>query len=522
MFTRKHLGNLIGALSLTTACMTTGAIAAQNTTVETANSTITGIANKDGSQFLGIPFAQPPVGALRWQPPQPVTDFPEQFAATEFGSNCPQAPSPFGQPSLNEDCLYLNVYRPKGNFNGNRRVPVMVWIHGGAFTYGGGELYDPTPLTDKGVMVVTINYRIGALGFMAHPALTATSSSGTSGNFGIMDQQAALQWVQDNIEDFGGDADNVTVFGQSAGGLSTHAHLASPGSAGLLDKAIIQSGAYLLEQPTMQEWEYLGLGVAAQAGCADQSPACLRSLPVETILANQDPGALGWLPIVDGNVLPTTMKAALASGDFNQVPVMEGTTKDEYTMFTALSYDLTGNPLTPATYQDAIIELGFPAAIAPLIALLYPPFLYENTGAAFSAMGTDMLFSCNSQTSMNLLSQYVPVYGYEFADRNAPYTSLPPVSFSYGAVHGSEIQYVMNTVGGGELDKNQQKLSKQMIKFWSNFAKTGNPNGELTVWHSYSPAVQTMMSLQPPQALPTYTFAYDHKCGIWNAIFSLQ
>lgn len=520
----------LGALSFAAACFTSSALissayagskhtSAKNT-VETQFGTIEGLASKSGSQFLGIPYAKAPVGDLRWRAPQPIDALPEGFTATDFGPSCAQAPSPFGEPSLSEDCLYLNIYRPRGAFPAGRKVPVMVWIHGGAFTYGTGKIYDPTPLTKKGVMVVTINYRVGALGFMAHPALSA--EAGSSGNYGIQDQQMALQWVQDNIADFGGNPDNVTLFGQSAGGLSVHAHLASPGSTRLFDKAIIQSGAYLLEQPDIANWEYVGLGVAAAAGCPDQSPACLRSLPVEAILANQDPGALGWLPIVDGNTLPLSVAAALFTGNFNQVSVMEGTTADEYTLFTALSYDLTGNPITNDTYLSAITDLGFPAEVAPLIASYYPPYLYDSPGAAFSDLGTDMLFACNGQTSLQLLSQHVTTYGYEFNDPNAPFTTLPPVSFPYKATHGAEIPYLMNTVGGGEFNKDQKKLSRQMIRFWTNFAKTGNPNGRHTLWDEYNPVSPTMLSLQPPRAVPIQSFNEDHNCDFWNFLFSQQ
>lgn len=518
----KKLGRWLGTLYLAATCLSTTSYAAQGNTVDTPLGTITGVASTNGSQFLGIPYAQPPVGELRWSSPLPIKELPDNFVADQFGPSCPQAPSPFGEASISEDCLYLNVYRPQGEFPSDQKIPVMVWIHGGAFTYGGSKLYDPTPLTDNGVIVVTINYRIGALGFMAHPSLSATSDSGVSGNYGIQDQQLALQWVQDNIANFGGDPDNVTIFGQSAGGLSSHVHLAAPGSAGLFNKAIIQSGAYLLQQPALQDWEYLGLGVAAAAGCPDQSTECLRNLPVETILANQDPGALGWLPIVDGQTLPIDVASALYSGNFNQVPVMEGTTADEYTMFTALSYDLLGAPITNDSYLSAITDLGFPTEAAYLISVLYPPFLYESPGAAYSAMGTDMLFACNSQSSLQMLSQHVPTYGYEFNDPKAPYTTLPPVSFSYGAVHGSEIQYIMNTVDGGELNWSQKMLASQMKKYWTNFAKTGNPNGKLNIWHRYNSLTRTMMSLRPYFSFPIHTFGLKHKCGFWNWLFAQQ
>ncbi|MBA55615.1 MAG: carboxylesterase [Pseudomonadales bacterium] len=517
------LGSWLGAVALMATGWAAPALALQDDTVETSLGTIIGVTDGYGTRFMGIPYAQPPVGNLRWAAPQPITELPQPFAADTAGSSCPQAPSPFGEPSINEDCLYLNVYRPEGNFPPSRKLPVMVWIHGGAFTYGGGALYDPTPLVKEGVIVVTINYRIGALGFMAHPALTA--EAGSSGNYGIMDQQMALNWVQDNIAAFGGDTENVTIFGQSAGGLSSHVHLAAPASAGLFDKAIIQSGAYLLEQPGLAEWQYLGLGVAAQAGCAtDQSVDCLRNLSVTDILSNQDPGALGWLPIVDGNVLTQTVKSAITSGEFNQVPVMEGTTADEYTMFTALAFDLdpTKGPLTNDGYQQAIIDLGFPEEAAPLVALFYPPFLYQNAGAAFSAMGTDFLFACNSRSSLLALSKHVRTYGYEFADDEAPYTALPPVSFPYGASHGTEIQFLMNAFDSGELTEEQQALSEEMITFWTKFAKNGNPNAPGSFyWPQYNGLHGIMMSLQTPKSLPKLGFKIRHKCDFWTTLFSL-
>lgn len=483
--------------------------------------TVSGIETDYGTKYLGIPYAEPPVGELRWKAPQAV-ELPENFDATTAGPGCPQAPSAFGLPSVSEDCLYLNVYRPepkKGIF-GHIKKPVMVWIHGGAFTYGEGHTYDPEKLVEEGVVVVTVNYRLGALGFMAHPALSA--EGGASGNYGLMDQQAALQWVQENIESFGGDPDRVTIFGESAGGLSVHAQIASPKAAGLFSGAIVQSGAYALSQPTLQQWEYLGAGLAAAMGCPDQSLTCLRSLSVEQILANQDPGPVGWLPVVDGDLLPETMQAALQTGNFNKVPVIEGTTRDEYSLFAALSFDLVGNPVTADNYYAAIAQTGIPVEAVPAVASFYPLAAHASPGAALTALGTDFLFACNSLSSIKMLSQHVPTYAYEFNDPNAPQTSLPPVSFPYGAFHSSEIQYLLGTNGNAHgiyLNPEQKKLSDAMVRYWASFAKFGTPNlSGAPLWVRYGDNYELMKSLEPSRPATINNFSETHQCDLWSAV----
>ena len=235
------------------------------------------------SEYLGIPYAAPPVGALRWQPPQPAAPWHGIREATSFAPHCAQPGSPFGVASTSENCLYLNVYTPAGARG--RNLPVMVWIHGGALVVGESDDYNPAALVQHGVIVVTINYRLGVFGFLADSAL-AGRLGGPSGNYGLMDQQAALRWVQRNIGGFGGDARNVTVFGESAGGLSTLAQLVSPGARGLFQRAIVESGSYDLTQASLAEAEAAGAAFAATVGCASNTAACLRSLPVSTILDN--------------------------------------------------------------------------------------------------------------------------------------------------------------------------------------------------------------------------------------------
>ena len=481
-----------------------------------------GVTADYGIQYWGIPYAEPPVGELRWKAPQPV-DFVSGFSATSPGPNCPQAPSPFGVPSVSEDCLYLNVFQPKKKKGllAHSKSPVMVWLHGGALTYGEGHTYDPQKLVEQGVVVVTLNYRLGALGFMAHPALSE-ESGGTSGNYGLMDQQAALRWVQKNIHHFGGDAKRVTVFGESAGGLSVSALMASPSAKGLFHRAIIQSGAYGLAQPTQQQWEMMGMGRAAAMGCSDQSAECLRSLGVEQILAHQDIGEVGWLPVVDGVLLPKSMKESFEKGEFHRVPVMQGTTRDEYSLFVALSFELAGNPVTADNYLEAITQLGIPAAGAPLVAASYPLADYASPAAALSAVGTDVVFACNSLAAIKVISRFVPTFGYEFNDPNAPQAILPPVSFAYGAYHSSELQYLFGTAGrphGELLNREQKKLSEAMVRYWTSFAKYGSPN--LTgapLWVRYGDNFELMQSLAPSRPSAINNFSTVHKCDLWEAL----
>src|SRR6516164_2093529 len=271
----------------------------------TTNGPVRGLATGMVDEFLGIPYAATPVGALRWRPPQPAASWSGVRDATQFAPHCPQPPTPFGQASMSEDCLYLNVFTPSHKQAGSHH-PVMVWIHGGALVTGESNDYIPTKLVEDGVTVVTINYRLGALGFLAHPALA--DANGQSGDYGLMDQQAALRWVQRNIASFGGDPHNVTIFGESAGGLSTLSQVASPQASGLFEQAMVESGSYNLTQATLASAESAGEAFAVKAGCASQTAACLRSLPVSAILANQD--AAGYTPNINSEVLPETMGAA--------------------------------------------------------------------------------------------------------------------------------------------------------------------------------------------------------------------
>jgi para-nitrobenzyl esterase len=487
------------------------------------------IGTKDDSlrEFLGIPYAAPPVGENRWRPPQPLDPRPRIHLAREFANHCPQGATPFGLASDTEDCLYLNVYTPNDRFGHHARrsrglKPVMVWIHGGALFLGESDDYDPRKLVEDGdVVVVTINYRLGALGFLSHPALTAESSNSASGNYGLLDQQAALHWVQDNIKGFGGDPHNVTIFGESAGGLSVHSQLASPLAAGLFDRAIVESGAYSLDQPSLPQAEALGSAYAAAVGCPDQTAECLRAVPVEVLLANQGGG--GYVPTVDNYVLTQSVGTALATGNFNQVPVIEGSNHDEWRLFVALNNELVSGPITPAGYPAAIAGLlGIPEAFTAPFVSTYPLSDYDSPGEALGALGTDGFFACTARAAAGLLSQHVDTYAYEFNDENAPQLFLPPVSFPLGAYHASELQYLFGVrpaVTPAPFTPEQEALSDTMVRYWTRFAHTGNPNApDVPVWTPEDGVTDEVQSLDTPASGVIAGFAVDHKCGFWSSL----
>ncbi|MBI5255692.1 MAG: carboxylesterase family protein [Burkholderiales bacterium] len=476
---------------------------------------VRGAETSTGYKFLGIPYAAPPVGAQRWKAPAAAATWAGERDATKFGNHCPQGATFYGTASNTEDCLYLNVYRPKGD----GPFPVVVWIHGGAFFLGESDGYDPSRLVAKGTVVVTLNYRLGVLGFLAHPALSA-EQGGASGNYGLMDQQAALRWVKANIANFGGNPGNVTIAGQSAGGFSVMSHMVSPGSAGLFHKAIIQSGAYpfAMGQDTLAQAQAKGSNVAKAAGCTDQSLACLRAAPLASVLAGQ--AAVypqGLAPHVDTKVLPMDAKKALTDGTYNKVPVMTGSTHDEWRLFVGQTELLTGAPLTAATYVPGIVAaLSFPTEVATQMATgVYPLSAYPSASLALGAMGTDVVFACSGRQAARLLAARGTVYTYEFADGTAPQFLPGTLSFPSGASHNSELQYLVTT--RTTLSAAQQALSDTMVGYWTEFARSGNPNAAGTsTWPAYTAAGDQYLSLAPGAVAVTTKFAADHKCAIWT------
>ena len=500
--------------------------------IVTESGPLKGIIEGNISEFLGIPYAAPPVGNLRWMPPQSFGRWNGLLDASTFGNVCTQG----GRGS--EDCLFLNIYVPNFKKNGNKHggggaTPVMFWIHGGALTGGAGSDFDPTPLVEQGVIVVTINYRLGYLGFLAQTALD--SEGHDAGNYGLMDQQFAMKWVQRNIGQFGGDPSNVTIFGESAGGQSVYCQLASPTAAGLYAHAIAESGSYEIFQnflinvldsiATLSVAETTGTGrvpsgvtIADSVGCSSQTAACLRGVS-NTELVSVQVGTV--YPFVDGTLLTETPDQAFASGNFNRVPVISGTNHDEWRIFVAEQYDAVGNPiLTEAEYDAATsgpTGLWGPI-LGPIVEILYP--YMPPGGQVLGNSGTDGIFACSARNADEFLSNFTNTYAYEFNDENAPPQPPPAgLSFPLGAYHGSEIQYLFDTGFFFEFTPAQQQLSAAMVSYWTNFAATGDPNGgSLPTWSLYNPTTDVFQSLIPPTPTTESTFDSEHLCDFWNSI----
>ncbi|HKU44597.1 MAG TPA: carboxylesterase family protein, partial [Polyangiales bacterium] len=401
-------------------------------------------------------------------------------------------------------------------------------IHGGAFIYGQSDEYDPTNLVAQGVVVVTINYRLGALGFLAHASLTA-EGGGASGNYGIMDQQFALRWLQENLPAFGGDKANVTIFGESAGGFSVQSQLVATGAAGLFHKAIVQSGAYANgegRQMTLAQSEAIGASLTTAAGCAAPcSVDAMRALSVDALIGATlmvPELSQGFIPSIDGKFITMGVGAAYKAGAFQKVPVIQGNTHDEYRLFVGLNElnppSAPPGPLTPETYPAAMAKTFGPQA-GPALAMLYTPAAYGGVaGLAMGAAGTDAVFACPMlRASQSLLANNVKVYSYEFNDPKAPQIFLPPVpDIEYGAYHASELQYLF-TLPKSTLAPDQKTLSDSMIKYWTSFAKTGDPNTQgLPAWPAFAAAGTGILSLGPGATgiAPAANFSTDHKCDL--------
>jgi para-nitrobenzyl esterase len=456
--------------------------------------------------FKGIPYAAPPVGDLRWKPPQPVEPWTEPLACVEPGPACPQ-PGQADAPYLDllsvgdtaEDCLYLNVWSPAES--PEERLPVMVWIHGGSFETGSGAMavYDGLGLAARGVVVVTINYRLGPFGFLAHPALSGESPEGVSGNYGLLDQIAALEWVRDNIAGFGGDPGNVTVFGESAGAISILDLLVSPLAEGLFHRAIAQSGILLdygfgvsttgnlaqAEAAGEDFAERLGVDSGGEGGdvlarmrakTADELLAVMAEVAAESRLLDQ---GLNWKPVADGYVLPDYPTRLWAAGQRHDVPLLIGSNADEGNIF------LAGLDVAPEDYETQMRNIFGDYAEEALA--LYPASDEEGTRVGLSRMLTEVGFASTARFAAQEMSGEMasasdtagptPAYLYQF-------TRVPMKTLlgDLGAFHGLEIPYVFGTVdlfaALGMIEQADRDLAETIMGYWIRFAATGDPNGD--------------------------------------------
>jgi para-nitrobenzyl esterase len=445
--------------------------------------------------FKGIPFAAPPVGALRWTAPQPVAKWSGVRDASKYGNVCIQPPGQGrlnianmeGSPPTSEDCLYLNVWT--GAASATEKRPVVIWWFGGAFTEGGGSvpLYDGTALAKKGVVVVTMNYRLGAFGFFTHPALTAESPHKASGNYGLMDMLASARWVKNNIAAFGGDPNNVTVFGQSAGAMAIASLVASPESKGLFKRAISESGAWMglgmaPGMTTRAQAEERGAKAATDAGVS--TAAELRAMSAADVTAKLRSGGCPGCMIVDGWVIPEDPSATFAAGRQNAVDVLVGSNKEE------LSF---GRGATAQQFEaGARMRYG---DLADEYLKLYPHATDEEAARSNIASTADGTF-----WHMRLYADYQvkkgnKAYLYFFAQNPPAPDGKPP----FPASHAAEVPYVFDNLGKQHLFPDSsspelsaksapdEKLADEMSSYWANFAKTGDPNGPgLPKWKAHS------------------------------------
>lgn len=508
--------------------------------------------------FLGIPYAAPPVGDLRWRPPQPVPKWTGTLEATELPPLCAQVTTLgvfAGPASVDEDCLYLNVYTTGvGKPANGKKRPVLVWIHGGGNVDGTANDYDGSKLATGGplgtdTVVVILNYRLGLFGYLAHPALNGEGHP--FGNYGILDIQAALRWVQSNIEQFGGDPDNVALGGQSAGAQDTAANMLSPLATGLFHRAILQSTP-TSTMPTLARALQRGTGFAEAAGCAGDGPAaaaCLRAMSVQEILGLQGTananGPYVNGPMIDGTIIAQAPLAAWSSGQFNRVPVMGGNTHDEATFGIGITEYFSGPPQRPITAEEYVERVTatysgpagpggtpplYPAGTAEKVLAQYPLSAYASPFLAFNAVSTDP-GACRGLRAEQELSKWVPVYAYQFDYQDAPYYFPEMPGFEPLASHTIDIQFLFPLWHGGilgiphALNAQETALSDQLVGYWTRFADTGNPNGAgLTDWPRFTPSSQLVLR----QNIPTSTVvtaaqhAASHKCDFWSTILVYQ
>ena len=494
---------------------------AAGTTVTTADGPVCGTVSSGVAEWLGIPYAAPPVGALRWKPPQPPARWTATLHATSFGSECVQQLP--GLAGGSEDCLYLNVWAPQGTDEG-ANLPVLVHIHPGAFIYGNGNT-DYSLLAAQGnEVIVSINYRLGILGFLADPALGPNS-----GDYGLEDQQAALRWVQQNAPAFGGNPGNVTIFGESAGASSLCDDIASPTAAGLFERGISTSGQYnsLTGAPTGAEAqdcksalppqgqaEAAGAGFAAAVGCGSAADvvACMRAVPAQTAaqasgLGYQDGGTGTVAPTINPTILPRSLRQALEVGRVNRVTLISGTDRDE---------NITGTATTPAQYTQ-LIQAQY-GKYASRVVALYPLSHFDSPGIAYRTVTADSDTVCPSLVTDRELSRLMPVYAYEIDDYDIPPYAPGAVGTAQGASHVGAWYLNPQTPA---LDANQQALQDEEVASVAHFAATGNPNTTGTpYWPQFGPSGSEMILAPAGDSAATSIapIAAIHKCGFWDSI----
>lgn len=515
--------------------------------VETKEGPVQGFISNGVTKFLGIPYAEPPMGELRWLPPKDHARWTNVLPATKFAPICALKTTLgvfSGPPNNNEDCLYLNVFAPE--VRPSQPLPVIVFIHGGGNYDGETPGYDGSKMVTKGkAIVVTMAYRLNLMGFLSHPALN--NEGHPFANYGLLDQIAAFKWVQRNVSLFGGDKDNVTLAGQSAGAIDVQFHMVSPFAKDLFHRAICQSSCMAFPPlTTAAAAEAKGIAFAEAAGCGSgrgpEVAQCLRHLPAEKVMEFAGtPNSISQYVspyIVDGQIVPDTPLKLFKNGQFQRVPVMNGGTRDEWNFTLALPVYASSTDNAKRTaptaeqYHKYINSTFAPPAYtegtAAKVLDLYPLSAFKSPYAAWNRVASDALRLCNLRSKNKIMAQYVPVYAYEFADATAPsYFPDMPGMEDLGAYHTMDIQYIFPSWHGSPLgivkalNEKQAKLSDQMVVSWGNFAKTGNPNG---TGNSPWPVSNANASGWLIQDLPGVSSMTDaeysklHNCDFWDSV----
>jgi para-nitrobenzyl esterase len=524
-------GQLAAAIMLICAVSTVSNAATDQVTVSTGK--LQGTINADGSvrMFKDVPFAAPPVGDLRWKAPQPALKWTGIRAADKFGSACLQT-NVFGdiyfrdaQPS--EDCLNLDIWIPAKA--ASSKLPVLVWYYGGGFVAGSASepRYDGEVLAKKGIIVVNANYRLGAFGFLAHPELTKESPHKASGNYGLLDQVAALEWVVKNIAAFGGDPRNITIAGESAGSFSVSALMASPLSKNLFQKAMGESGAFFpnstqggLQLKSLAEAEKFGVSFADSMGA--KTLAEMRAKPADDVLqaaAKQNRG-FGFGPIIDGHYFPEDPRAIYAKGEQTHVPLLAGWNADEGKMMILFSPQ---KPTAKSFAEQAQTRFGDQSK---QFLKLYPAATDEEALQSAEQLSSDDFIAFSTWKWIDTQRKTgVPVYEYHFEQvpKTKPGAMMGPIPASeMGSKHAGEIEYVFGTLKSQEgvpWTEDDFKVSDAMSSYWANFVKSGNPNGAgLPEWPKYdNPDHYQVMHLvgsrshaAPDTLRPRYEFLDAH------------
>lgn len=462
--------------------------------VKTANGAVEGTSNNTTGirSFKGIPFAEPPTGDRRWKPPQPVQNWQGARKADGFGPRCMQraifSDMNFRSNGVSEDCLYLNVWTPARS--GREKLPVLVYFFGGGFMAGDGSepRYDGESMARKGIVAITVNYRLGVFGFMAHPELTKESPHGASGNYGLLDQHAALKWVQQNVAAFGGDPKRVTIAGESAGSIAVSAQMASPLSKNMIAGAIGESGSIMgaLSAVALKDGEQNGVKFGAAIGV--ESLAALRALPADKLLeATAKPGLPRMSPVVDGYFFPKDPAAIFAAGEQARVPLLAGSNTQESGYGAVLAREQP----TVENYRKALQRLY--GEKADEVFKLYPATNETEVMDAAQDLSSDRFISYSTWKWVEMATKTggKPTYYYLYArPRPAMRPEAGNAPQARGAAHSAEIEYAM-----GNLDSNKvyawtpddYQISKVMQEYFANFIKTGNPNGKgLPDWPTFA------------------------------------